>query len=68
MARRGKVKWYNEKMGYGFIAQASGEDVFVHFTVLRGDGTELTAGMEVEFEVRKGDRGPIAEWVSQAPG
>jgi len=68
MAQNGTVKWFNEKLGYGFLESAGSEDVFVHFSVLRDadDGEPLSAGEAVEFEARDGERGPIAEWVARA--
>lgn len=55
---RGKVKWFNENKGYGFIEQDDGPDVFVHYSVIEGDGFRtLSEGQEVEFEMREGDKG-----------
>jgi len=49
---KGKVKWFNEAKGYGFIQQAEGDDVFVHFSNIVGDGYRtLSEGEEVEFEL-----------------
>lgn len=49
---KGKVKWFNEAKGYGFIQQAEGDDVFVHFSNIVGDGYRtLNEGEEVEFEL-----------------
>ncbi len=57
----GKVKWFNESKGYGFIEQDSGEDVFVHFTAISGDGFKtLKEGQKVQFDVTKGPKGPQA--------
>jgi len=54
----GKVKWFNENKGYGFIEQEDGEDVFVHYSVIDMDGFKtLAEGSEVEFEMIKGDKG-----------
>lgn len=55
----GRVKWFNDAKGYGFIEQPDGgEDVFVHFTAIQMDGFKtLTAGQEVEFEVKQGEKG-----------
>jgi CspA family cold shock protein len=54
----GKVKWFNDNKGYGFIEQNSGEDVFVHFSVIEGEGFKsLDEGQEVEFEMAQGPKG-----------
>jgi len=54
----GTVKWFSNEKGYGFIEQESGEDVFVHFSAIGGDGYKsLTEGQRVEFEVVQGDKG-----------
>ena len=58
---KGKVKWFNESKGFGFIAQEDGKDVFVHFTAIQGEGFKtLSEGDEVEFDVEKGQKGPNA--------
>ncbi len=55
---KGVVKWFDTKKGYGFIEQAGGEDIFVHYTGIEGDGFKsLRAGEEVEFEVMTGPKG-----------
>jgi CspA family cold shock protein len=55
---RGKVTWFNDAKGYGFIEQESGEDVFVHFSAIAMDGFKtLSEGQEVEFEIQNGDKG-----------
>lgn len=55
---RGKVKWFNDSKGYGFIEQETGDDVFVHFSAISMDGFKtLSEGQEVEFEVRGNDQG-----------
>ena len=55
---RGNVKWFNESKGFGFISQESGEDVFVHFNAIEGDGFKtLAEGEAVEFEVTQGPKG-----------
>jgi len=54
----GTVKWFNESKGFGFISQESGEDVFVHFRSIVGDGFKtLTEGQEVKFDIEQGDKG-----------
>ncbi len=64
---RGKVKWFNDTKGFGFIQQESGEDVFVHYTAIGGDGFKtLKEGQEVEFEVTQGPKGPQAANVVKA--
>lgn len=58
---KGTVKWFNETKGFGFIQQESGEDVFVHYTAIQGDGFKtLKEGQDVEFEVTDGPKGPQA--------
>ncbi|MFH1312738.1 MAG: cold-shock protein [Candidatus Eisenbacteria bacterium] len=58
---RGKVKWFNEAKGYGFIEQEDGPDVFVHYSAIEDQGFKtLSEGQEVEFEVKQGDKGPQA--------
>ena len=55
---KGKVKWFNDAKGYGFIEQEGGEDVFVHFSAIQMDGFKtLSEGQVVEFEVKQGDKG-----------
>ena len=62
----GKVKWFNEKKGYGFIAQESGDDVFVHFSAISGNGFKtLAEGETVEFEITQGPKGPQAANVTR---
>lgn len=57
----GKVKWFNDTKGFGFIQQESGEDVFVHYTAITGDGFKtLKEGDDVEFEITQGPKGPQA--------
>jgi CspA family cold shock protein len=67
MAERetGKVKWFNEAKGYGFIERGQGGDVFVHFSSIRGGGfRSLSEGQKVEYAVGEGQRGPQAQDVS----
>jgi len=55
---KGKVKWFNDAKGYGFIEQEGGEDVFVHFSAIQMVGFKtLAEGQAVEFEVLQGDKG-----------
>lgn len=64
---KGKVKWFNEKKGFGFIEQEEGGDVFVHFSAIQGDGFKtLTEGQLVEFDVIQGRKGPQAANVVKA--
>jgi cold shock protein len=64
---KGKVKWFNNAKGYGFIERENGEDVFVHYTAIVGDGYKtLEEGQAVEFEVVKGNKGLQATEVSKA--
>jgi CspA family cold shock protein len=57
----GKVKWFNNSKGYGFIEQEGGNDVFVHFSAITGSGYKtLEEGQHVEFEVTQGPKGPQA--------
>ena len=58
---RGKVKWFNAKKGYGFITPESGSDIFVHYSVIQGNGYKaLDEGQEVEYEVTSGPKGDHA--------
>ena len=55
---KGRVKWFNEKKGYGFISRDDGKDVFVHFSAIKKDGFKvLYEGDQVEFEVTEGPKG-----------
>src|SRR6266702_5157919 len=59
---KGKVKWFNDAKGFGFIAQESGPDVFVHFTAIQAEGfRSLAEGDTVEFEVAQGPKGLQAQ-------
>ncbi len=58
----GTVKWFNESKGFGFIEREQGEDVFVHFRSIRGEGFKtLSEGQKVEFTLTQGDKGPQAD-------
>ncbi|MGD2034941.1 MAG: cold shock domain-containing protein [Bacteroidales bacterium] len=57
---KGKVKWYNEVKGFGFIESEDGEDIFVHRSGLESSHAELDTGQEVEFDTRSGDKGLVA--------
>jgi cold shock protein len=64
--QQGTVKWFNAKKGFGFISDAEGKDVFVHFSALNMDGfKELKDGEAVEFEVIEGPKGPQAANVTR---
>ncbi len=66
MSEEGTVKWFNDSKGYGFISRADGEDVFVHFSSIAGDGFKsLQEGDQVTFEVEDSDRGPQAVSVAK---
>jgi len=57
----GTVKWFNAEKGFGFIATEGGNDVFVHFTAIQGDGFKtLEEGQKVTFDIINGNRGPQA--------
>ena len=65
---KGKVKWFNENKGYGFIERDDGPDVFVHFTAIQGEGFKtLAEGEVVEFEVVEGDKGAQAANLRKPP-
>lgn len=59
---KGKVKWFSNQKGYGFITPEEGADVFVHHTAIQGDGYKtLEEGQEVEFEITQGPKGEQAQ-------
>ncbi|AZR81319.1 MULTISPECIES: cold-shock protein [Piscirickettsiaceae] len=61
----GKVKWFNDEKGFGFIEQEGGKDVFVHFSAINGTGRKtLAEGQSVTMEVTQGQKGPQAENVT----
>ena len=61
MSLTGRVKWFNDSKGYGFIEQEGGRDIFVHYTAIQGDGFKsLAEGQKVEFEITEGTKGPQA--------
>ncbi len=63
----GTVKWFNPDKGFGFIRQDTGEDVFVHFSSIAGDGFKsLEQGQAVSFEITEGRKGPQASNVQKA--
>jgi len=62
----GKVKWFNDSKGFGFIERSDGDDVFVHYTALEGTGfRSLTEGQEVEFDIVDGPKGKQAANVAK---
>lgn len=62
----GTVKWFNDKKGFGFIDGGDGEDVFVHFSQIEGEGyRKLDEGDVVEYEVEQGEKGPKAVKVTK---
>jgi CspA family cold shock protein len=64
---KGKVKWFNDAKGYGFIEQETGEDVFVHFSAIQMDGFKtLAEGQQVQFDVEAGAKGLHASNVMKA--
>jgi len=66
MKQQGKVKWFNQQKGFGFITTNAGQDVFVHFSAIVGEGFKaLEDGQDVEFEVVDGPRGPQATNVAK---
>jgi CspA family cold shock protein len=66
MAEQGTVKWFNDAKGYGFISREQGEDLFVHFSAIEGEGFKsLSEGDAVEFEVTSGPKGLQATKVTR---
>lgn len=65
--KKGRVKWFNDSKGYGFIEPEDGtQDVFVHYSAISGDGyRSLAEGQEVSFEIAAGDKGPHAQNVQK---
>ena len=64
---KGTVKWFNSEKGFGFISREEGDDVFVHFSAITGDGFKtLNEGLEVTFDTEEGPRGLQAKNVSVA--
>ncbi|HET9401905.1 MAG TPA: cold shock domain-containing protein [Candidatus Acidoferrales bacterium] len=62
----GRIKWFNNSKGYGFIGREDGPDVFVHYTAIVGDGyRSLQEGDNVEFEIVQGQKGPQASNVAK---
>ncbi len=65
MKEQGTVKWFNNSKGFGFITRQSGEDVFVHYSAIESSGyRSLMEGQAVEFEVKQGPKGLMAEAVN----
>lgn len=64
---KGKVKWFNNAKGFGFIGREDGPDVFVHYSAVQSDGYKsLQEGDDVEFEIVQGNKGPQADKVTKA--
>jgi len=67
MMATGRVKWFNDAKGYGFIAREDGPDVFVHYTAIQGEGFKsLAEGQQVEFEIVEGPKGLQASNVKKS--
>jgi CspA family cold shock protein len=66
---QGKVKWFNNAKGYGFLGRSDGPDIFVHYSAILGDGYRtLQEGDSVEFEIEQGPKGPQAARVVKTKG
>ena len=62
MSQVGKVKWFSSQKGYGFLECEDGQDVFVHFSAIAGEGYKsLEEGQKVQFEIVQGEKGPQAK-------
>ena len=62
----GKVKWFNESKGFGFIEQENGKDIFVHYSAIKKEGYKtLDEGARVQFEIVDGPKGPAADNVTE---
>ncbi len=66
MMERGTVKWFNDQKGFGFIKKEDGNDVFVHYTGIQGQGyRSLAEGDIVTFDIEEGEKGPAAKNVAK---